>query len=77
MDVSTSQPHDGTPRLGPYPRMVDTGWSKNGLHWVRDVTFGEDASRVRTGDDPGEVEARGLGDHRDDSRRSSSPTSPR
>lgn len=25
---------------------------ENGLHWVRDVTFGEDASRVRTGTAP-------------------------
>lgn len=25
---------------------------ENRLHWVRDVTFGEDASRVRTGDAP-------------------------
>lgn len=25
---------------------------ENRLHWVRDVTFGEDASRIRTGDAP-------------------------
>jgi predicted transposase YbfD/YdcC len=25
---------------------------ENGLHWVRDVTFGEDASRVRAGNSP-------------------------
>jgi len=25
---------------------------ENGLHWVRDVTFGEDASRIRTGNAP-------------------------
>jgi hypothetical protein len=25
---------------------------ENGLHWVRDVTFGEDASQVRTGTAP-------------------------
>ena len=25
---------------------------ENGLHWVRDVTFGEDASRVHTGAAP-------------------------
>jgi hypothetical protein len=25
---------------------------ENRLHWVRDVTYGEDASRVRTGNSP-------------------------
>ena len=28
------------------------GLPDNGLHWVRDVTFGEDASSVRTGAGP-------------------------
>ena len=31
-------------------RLVHGHWSmENGLHWVRDVTFGEDLSQVRTG----------------------------
>lgn len=31
-------------------RLVNGHWSiENGLHWVRDVTFGEDLSQVRTG----------------------------
>jgi hypothetical protein len=28
------------------------GCIENGLHWVRDVTFGEDASRIRTNSAP-------------------------
>jgi hypothetical protein len=28
------------------------GLPDNGLHWVRDVTFGEDLSQVRTGSAP-------------------------
>ena len=36
---------------------LSTWWRRqweieNGLHWVRDVTLGEDASRIRTGDAP-------------------------
>lgn len=30
---------------------------ENGLHWVRDVTFGEDASRIRTGEAPQNLSA--------------------
>ena len=31
-------------------RLVHGHWSiESGLHWVRDVTFGEDLSQVRTG----------------------------
>lgn len=34
-------------------RMLRGHWSiENGLHYVRDVTFGEDLSRVRTGSGP-------------------------
>ncbi|ALG83265.1 hypothetical protein ACH46_00490 [Gordonia phthalatica] len=32
---------------------VQDHWGiENCLHWIRDVTFGEDASRVRTGNSP-------------------------
>jgi hypothetical protein len=30
---------------------------ENGLHWVRDVTLGEDASRIRTGEAPQNLSA--------------------
>lgn len=43
------------PRAGAKPllRFVRRHWAiENRLHWVRDVTFGEDASQVRTGAAP-------------------------
>lgn len=34
-------------------RAIRTHWGiENQLHWVLDVTFGEDASRIRTGNSP-------------------------
>jgi hypothetical protein len=39
--------------IGHLFRLVHGHWSiENGLHWVRDVTFGEDLSQVRTGTRP-------------------------
>ena len=44
-------PRPGTPGWH-HPTGARRSGTENGLHWVRDVTFAEDASQVRTGAAP-------------------------
>jgi len=48
--ITSLGPEVGASRL---LRLIRGHWAiENRLHWVRDVTFGEDASQVRTGAAP-------------------------
>lgn len=51
MQSPTSTPTALIPTSSP-AGCVGTGRSRTGLHWVRDVTFLDDASRVHTGNAP-------------------------
>jgi len=47
---ASPSPRPALPRLADYLR---GHWTiENGLHWVRDVTFAEDSSQIRTGAGP-------------------------